>query len=191
MVHASAIESPLQENLHLTAKVEVNKIYLLLSGNLVKNVSDLPGGESNPGLPRDRRGYLPLYYRGPLVSLKPFLLCLFSKEEATAMRMMSSGQLVRRSCVDAYRISRFLPSLVHVYLLCRFLYTLITSIFSSQKPLLRDERAASLPERRLRGASGPSIEPVRRHDVTARLRRLLPLRRRGMTLQFTGYYRDL
>ena len=23
----------------------------------------LPGGESNPGLPRDRRGYLPLYYR--------------------------------------------------------------------------------------------------------------------------------
>ena len=26
----------------------------------------LPGGESNPGLPRDRRGYLPLYYRGCL-----------------------------------------------------------------------------------------------------------------------------
>ena len=25
---------------------------------------NLPGGESNPGLPRDRRGYLPLYYRG-------------------------------------------------------------------------------------------------------------------------------
>ena len=24
----------------------------------------LPGGELNPGLPRDRRGYLPLYYRG-------------------------------------------------------------------------------------------------------------------------------
>ena len=24
----------------------------------------LPGGESNPGLPRDRRGYSPLYYRG-------------------------------------------------------------------------------------------------------------------------------
>ena len=28
-----------------------------------KNLS-LPDGESNPGLPRDRRGYLPLYYRG-------------------------------------------------------------------------------------------------------------------------------
>ena len=25
---------------------------------------NLPDGESNPGLPRDRRGYLPLYYRG-------------------------------------------------------------------------------------------------------------------------------
>ena len=24
----------------------------------------LPEGESNPGLPRDRRGYSPLYYRG-------------------------------------------------------------------------------------------------------------------------------
>ena len=24
----------------------------------------LPGGESNPGLPRDRRRYSPLYYRG-------------------------------------------------------------------------------------------------------------------------------
>ena len=29
---------------------------------LIKN--SLPDGESNPGLPRDRRGYLPLYYRG-------------------------------------------------------------------------------------------------------------------------------
>ena len=29
-----------------------------------KKKSQLPDGESNPGLPRDRRGYLPLYYRG-------------------------------------------------------------------------------------------------------------------------------
>ena len=29
-----------------------------------KRSSILPGGESNPGLPRDRRGYSPLYYRG-------------------------------------------------------------------------------------------------------------------------------
>jgi hypothetical protein len=27
----------------------------------------LPGGESNPGLPRDRRGYWPLYYRGLMI----------------------------------------------------------------------------------------------------------------------------
>ena len=34
---------------------------------LVKNFygqKDLPDGELNPGLPRDRRGYSPLYYRG-------------------------------------------------------------------------------------------------------------------------------
>ena len=27
-------------------------------------MKNLPDGELNPGLPRDRRGYLPLYYRG-------------------------------------------------------------------------------------------------------------------------------
>ena len=34
------------------------------SCNLNHWKSCLPGGESNPGLPRDRRGYSPLYYRG-------------------------------------------------------------------------------------------------------------------------------
>ena len=29
-----------------------------------KKIKHLPDGELNPGLPRDRRGYLPLYYRG-------------------------------------------------------------------------------------------------------------------------------
>ena len=35
-------------------------------GNVIYEAakSSLPDGESNPGLPRDRRGYLPLYYRG-------------------------------------------------------------------------------------------------------------------------------
>ena len=34
--------------------------------NMVKHKKGtrLLGGESNPGLPRDRRGYSPLYYRG-------------------------------------------------------------------------------------------------------------------------------
>ena len=36
--------------------------HLSLTWFLLKLV--LPGGESNPGLPRDRRGYSPLYYRG-------------------------------------------------------------------------------------------------------------------------------
>ena len=33
---------------------------------IVKNkvIKNLPDGELNPGLPRDRRGYSPLYYRG-------------------------------------------------------------------------------------------------------------------------------
>ena len=45
-----------------------------------KNV--LPGGESNPGLPRDRRGYSPLYYRGWslfLSLLLEFVRCLEKK----------------------------------------------------------------------------------------------------------------
>ena len=29
----------------------------------------LPDGELNPGLPRDRRGYYPLYYRGLILTL--------------------------------------------------------------------------------------------------------------------------
>ena len=33
-----------------------------LRDNYLQN--SLPGGELNPGLPRDRRGYSPLYYRG-------------------------------------------------------------------------------------------------------------------------------
>ena len=32
--------------------------------NEIEKKNVLPDGESNPGLPRDRRGYLPLYYRG-------------------------------------------------------------------------------------------------------------------------------
>ena len=31
---------------------------------IVKRTKNLPDGELNPGLPRDRRGYSPLYYRG-------------------------------------------------------------------------------------------------------------------------------
>ena len=36
----------------------------LISDIMFVDTKDLPDGELNPGLPRDRRGYLPLYYRG-------------------------------------------------------------------------------------------------------------------------------
>ena len=41
-------------------KVKEKREKIILS----QKYSILPGGESNPGLPRDRRGYSPLYYRG-------------------------------------------------------------------------------------------------------------------------------
>ena len=42
----------------------VDYSYLLPSKAIRSEKCYLPDGESNPGLPRDRRGYLPLYYRG-------------------------------------------------------------------------------------------------------------------------------
>ena len=62
------------------------RLYLILFRPMIwpiafsKNV--LPGGESNPGLPRDRRGYSPLYYRGWslfLSLLLEFVRCLEKK----------------------------------------------------------------------------------------------------------------
>ena len=41
-------------------KKQTNKVF-------GKKKRQLPGRESNPGLPRDRRRYLPLYYRGHLL----------------------------------------------------------------------------------------------------------------------------
>ena len=37
---------------------------LVIEEKMKKKKYILPVGELNPGLPRDRRGYLPLYYRG-------------------------------------------------------------------------------------------------------------------------------
>ena len=42
----------------------VHYSHLLASKAILSEKCYLPDGESNPGLPRDRRGYLPLYYRG-------------------------------------------------------------------------------------------------------------------------------
>ncbi len=35
-------------------------------------ITSLPDGELNPGLPRDRRGYSPLYYLGPADTLPAY-----------------------------------------------------------------------------------------------------------------------
>ena len=38
---------------------------------ITEKKKELPDRESNPGLPRDRRRYSPLYYRGPVVAQSP------------------------------------------------------------------------------------------------------------------------
>ena len=44
-----------------------HKIILILDfEEITDKMKTLPDGELNPGLPRDRRGYSPLYYRGRL-----------------------------------------------------------------------------------------------------------------------------
>ena len=52
--------------LFVTKYVSKKKLALIgiISKRRGRKKSVLPGGESNPGLPRDRRGYSPLYYRG-------------------------------------------------------------------------------------------------------------------------------
>ena len=54
----------------LSSEVSNFKFYehfLKIQKKYSKNL--LPGRESNPGLARDRRGYLPLYYRGHILNI--------------------------------------------------------------------------------------------------------------------------
>ena len=46
----------------------------------------LPGRESNPGLPRDRRRYLPLYYRGLTVNQVPYFVIHYISENIEGLR---------------------------------------------------------------------------------------------------------
>ena len=48
----------------LNFRVELKKKKHSIHSSKSENEKNLLGGESNPGLPRDRRGYSPLYYRG-------------------------------------------------------------------------------------------------------------------------------
>ena len=62
-----------------------NDIFKLFTENMWSMIFNkivlLPGGESNPGLSRDRRGYSPLYYRGAVMHtlvLLPFNMSVMS-----------------------------------------------------------------------------------------------------------------
>ena len=59
-----------KESRHKLKKKAFQQTFVLKNdecGKIKRKINlKLPGGESNPGLPRDRRGYSPLYYRGPL-----------------------------------------------------------------------------------------------------------------------------
>ena len=52
------------------------EIYSVIAFNRRRHIllQKLPDGESNPGLPRDRRGYLPLYYRGIQLVLRSIII---------------------------------------------------------------------------------------------------------------------
>ena len=51
-------------NSFLNFSLKLSHFLLLRMAKNSNKLLFLHGGESNPGLPRDRRGYLPLYYRG-------------------------------------------------------------------------------------------------------------------------------
>ena len=49
------------------------------------NEKNLPDGELNPGLPRDRRGYSPLYYRGFDISCFNFRQHIMQEEKLSCL----------------------------------------------------------------------------------------------------------
>ena len=50
--------------LHISQSSDKRLTEASVKGEKGGEKSKLPDGESNPGLPRDRRGYSPLYYQG-------------------------------------------------------------------------------------------------------------------------------
>ena len=62
--HYTAEETDGFLNYCLNFSLKLSHFLLLRMAKTSTNYVFLHGGESNPGLPRDRRGYLPLYYRG-------------------------------------------------------------------------------------------------------------------------------
>ena len=52
--------------IHISSGTFLGNMHMQFKKDTVEILENdiLPDGELNPGLPRDRRGYLPLYYRG-------------------------------------------------------------------------------------------------------------------------------
>ena len=70
VVHIVKIEVPMsylflfRYRLSFQKLTNFTKKYIYIYIKIYRKSKNLPDGELNPGLPRDRRGYLPLYYRG-------------------------------------------------------------------------------------------------------------------------------
>ena len=52
----------------MNLKNELKSMDYSLISSMLYLTKNLPDGELNPGLPRDRRGYSPLYYLGLLIT---------------------------------------------------------------------------------------------------------------------------
>ena len=55
----------------------------------------LPDRESNPGLPRDRRGYSPLYYRGmKIIAALLYLFEIVSSKTGNALKIAKTTKVI-------------------------------------------------------------------------------------------------
>ena len=77
----------------------------------------LPGGESNPGLPRDRRGYSPLYYRGLIYKVSENMMITGKKATIAMNKKFKITTTSASLLVFSYLLSDFLAATdVHVTL---------------------------------------------------------------------------
>ena len=94
-----------------------------------KDKNILPGGESNPGLPRDRRGYLPLYYRGHgYAASRMSQICLNQEERQNALHYIKKKRETERGKV-MIRMSHLETtrgrSLCFLLMLCLFFHNIV------------------------------------------------------------------
>ena len=102
-MHTSKL--PLKKTVLKTKKFGGNIYHKCTSQNKEeKKIQLLPGGESNPGLPRDRRGYSPLYYRGPSLSNAENLIYLLNNSRHTVHNFSQTVFVITKERLD-YLIS--------------------------------------------------------------------------------------